>query len=672
MVRPGRFSFPDIPVARAPKRSGSRVVTPSAPTGRPPRPRYLVLLGVLLAATLAAYRPAWHGQPVWDDEGHITRPDLREAAGLRRIWLSPGATQQYYPVTHTAFWVQHRLWGANTLGYHIVNIVLHAVSASLLLLIMRRIRAPGAVLAAFVFALHPIHVESVAWMTELKNTLSGALYLSAAWLYLRFDETRGRRWYGGASALFVLALLSKTVTATVPIALLIVAWWQRGRLSWKRDALPLVPWVAAGAAAGLTTAAFERSFIGAEGADFELAAIERVLVAGRAIWFYLAKLVWPAGLSFNYPRWNVNAGEAWQYAFPLGVVGLMAAAWWYRSRSRAPLAALLYFVVSLAPALGFVSVYPFRFSFVADHFVYLPSLGVIALAAAAVASWSRGSLNPRSKDRGLHSVAIAILVIPLAALTWRQSRQFADAETLYRTTLERNPDSWLARNNLAALLLNGPIDDVREAAEHLRVSLRLRHDNPVGHYNLGLVLQRLERYDEAIASFETALKQSGDSGTTGATPDGNPIRLGQIHRYLGKSLIATGRREDGIDALTRAIALDPTATNSYVELGIAHVQSGALTDALAQFQRAQQLEPGNADHYINIGGVLLQLRRYEEAAAQLQEAVRLAPRHLDASFNLGLAYEGQGRADLAAAAYRYVLQLDPDHRQARTNLNRLR
>ena len=347
----------------------------------------------------------------------------------------------------------------------------------------------------------------------------------------------------------------------------------------------------------------------------------------------------------------------------------MAAAWWYRSRSRAPLAALLYFVVSLAPALGFVSVYPFRFSFVADHFVYLPSLGVIALAAAAVASWSRGSAYARSAPARL--VAIAILVIPLAALTWRHSRQFADAETLYRTTLERNPDSWLARNNLAALLLNGPIDDVREAAEHLRVSLRLRHDNPVGHYNLGLALQRLGRHGEAIASFETALRQSGDSGTTGGTPDGNPIRLGQIHRYLGKSLIATGRREDGIDALTRAIALNPTATTSYVELGIALVQSGALRDALAQFQRARQLEPGNADHYTNIGGVLLQLRRYEEAAAQLQEAVRLAPRHLDASFNLGLAYEGQGRTDLAVAAYRYVLQIDPEHRQARVNLGRI-
>jgi tetratricopeptide (TPR) repeat protein len=655
---------------------------------RRPRIPSAALLIALLAATLAAYRPAWHGQPVWDDQGHITRPDLREAAGLRRIWLSPGATQQYYPVTHTAFWIQHRLWGGDTLGYHIVNIVLHAVSAFLVFLIMRRIRAPGAVLAAFVFALHPIYVESVAWMTELKNTLSGALYLCAAWLYLRFDDTRGRWWYGGATALFVLALLSKTVTATLPIALVIVAWWQRGGLSWKRDVLPLVPWVAAGGAAGLTTAAFERSFIGAQGADVELAAIERVLVAGRAIWFYLAKLVWPADLSFNYPRWNVNAGEAWQYAFPLGVVGLMAAAWWYRSRSRAPLAALLFFVITLAPALGFVSVYPFRFSFVADHFAYLASLGVIALAAGA---WSRGSSDPRSEARGLHLprpgypvLIAAVIVAALAALTWRHSRQFADAETLYRATLERNPDSWLARNNLAALLLNGPIDDVREAAEHLRVSLSLRYDNPVGHYNLGLALQRLGRHGEAIASFETALTQSvgvdarSAEGvrSAGLQPgdqlDGNPIRLGQIHRYLGKSLIATGRREDGIDALTRAIALDPTATNSHVELGIAHVQSGALSDALAQFQRAQQLDPGNADHYTNIGGVLLQLRRYEEAAAQLQEAVRLAPRQLDASFNLGLAYEGQGRADLAAAAYRYVLQLDPDHRQARTNLNRLR
>jgi tetratricopeptide (TPR) repeat protein len=670
MVRPGRLSFQDpFPVARSPQRSVRRAATSPAAGGPPPRrrrewPRRLLLFVALLGATLAAYRPAWHGQPVWDDEGHLTRPDLRDAGGLRRIWLSPGATQQYYPVTHTAFWIQHRLWGADTLGYHVVNIVLHAASAFLVFLILRRIRAPGAVLAAAVFALHPMHVESVAWITELKNTLSGVLYLASAWLYLRFDETRRRGWYAGAAALFVLALFSKTVTATLPVALVIALWWQRGRLSWRRDVLPLGPWAAISAAAGLTTAAFERALIGARGADFELTAIERVLVAGRAIWFYLSKLVWPANLSFNYPRWEVSAAEAWQYLLPLAAAAMLAAAWRYRRRSRAPFAALLYFLITLSPALGFVSVYPFRFSFVADHFAYLASIGVIALAAGAVGQWSRG----------LHYLAILLIAAPLAVLTWRHSRQFADAETLYRTTLERNPESWLARNNLAALLLNGSPEDVGEAVEHLRESLRLRHENPVGHYNLALALQQLGRHGEAIDSFQTALAQFSappDAGDGGAEPGVNPIRLGQLHRHLGKSLIAAGRREEGLASLKQAIDRDPTAAGAYVELGIAYVQTGALDDALILFRLAQQLQPGEADHYTNVGGVLLQQGRYEEAVVQLQEAVRLAPRHLDASFNLALAYEGLGRPALAAAAYRYVLQLDPAHAQARTNLERL-
>ena len=239
---------------------------------------------------------------LWDDNAHITRGDLRSAAGLWRIWFDLGATQQYYPLIHSAFWLQHKIWGDDTRGYHLVNIVLHALSSFLLALILRRLAVPGACLAAVIFAMHPVHVESVAWITEMKNTLSGVLYLSSALAYLRFDERRQKRMYATAMALFVPALLSKTVAATLPAALLVVFWWRRGRLHWRRDVLPLAPWFALSAAAGLLTAWVERTLIGAEGAAFQFTLIERVLIAGRAVWFYLGKLLWPANLIFIYPR----------------------------------------------------------------------------------------------------------------------------------------------------------------------------------------------------------------------------------------------------------------------------------------------------------------------------------------------------------------------------------
>ena len=217
----------------------------------PPLDRTIWIVWVsLLAVTLAAYAPAWRGGMLWDDDAHLTRATLQSLHGLWRIWFEPGATQQYYPVAHSAFWIMHRLWGDDTLGYHLVNIVLHATSATLVAVILRRLRVPGALLAATIFALHPIQVESVAWMTELKNTLSGVLYLGAFLAYLQFDRDRGRHWYLLALVLFVLALLAKTVTATLPAALLVVFWWQRGRLSWRDDVVPLLPFFAIGIGGG--------------------------------------------------------------------------------------------------------------------------------------------------------------------------------------------------------------------------------------------------------------------------------------------------------------------------------------------------------------------------------------------------------------------------------------
>src|SRR5665213_149199 len=223
------------------------------------RDRWLTAL--LFTAVFAAYFPARDGGRLLDDHLHITRPELQSLGGLGRIWFDVGATQQYYPVVHTAFWLEHRLWGDAVAGYHLINVLLHATAAALLVVLMRRLRLPGGWLAAFVFALHPVCVESVAWIAEQKNTLSTVFALGASIAYLDFDERRYWRRYGSAFGLFALALLSKTAVVTVPGALLVVVWWRRSRLGWRRDVRPLLAWFALGGALSLVTFSVERRLL---------------------------------------------------------------------------------------------------------------------------------------------------------------------------------------------------------------------------------------------------------------------------------------------------------------------------------------------------------------------------------------------------------------------------
>jgi hypothetical protein len=260
----------------------------------------------LVAAVFLAYQPAWQGGFIWDDPEHVTRPQLQTWPGLWRIWSSLTATTQYYPLLHSAFWAEHKLWGDSPLGYHLLNILLHATAALMGAAVLRRLAVPGAYLAAAIFALHPVHVESVAWITEQKNTLSAVFYLGALLTYLRFDRTRTARWYLASLGLFLLALLSKTVTGTLPGAVLVIFWWRRGRLSWRRDVLPVLPFFLLAAAGATITAWWEVAVNRCVGPEYQFTPLERLLIAGRAVWFYGGKLCWPAGLTFIYPRWRID------------------------------------------------------------------------------------------------------------------------------------------------------------------------------------------------------------------------------------------------------------------------------------------------------------------------------------------------------------------------------
>jgi tetratricopeptide (TPR) repeat protein len=601
---------------------------------------------LIAGSTLMAYLPAMRGRLLWDDEGHITRPDLQSLEGLWRIWTVPGATQQYYPLLHTAFWAEHALWSDSVLYYHLVNVTLHALAACLVVAIVRRLALPGAWLAGLWFALHPLSVESVAWISEQKSTLSGAFYLAAALAYLRFDESRRWTAYVGGSVYFVAALLSKSVTAVLPAVLLVLLWWRRGSIEWKRDVRPLLPWFAVGAAAGLFTAWAEAALIGAKGAEFALTPIQRVLLAGRAIWFYAGKVLWPANLTFFYPRWEIDAAALWQHLFPAAAIGAGVTLWLCRRSTRGPLAACLIFAGTLFPVLGFLDVYPFRYSYVADHFAYLASLAILIPLAAVVSA-----ARPRGAAAGV------LIAAALGFATWKQSAQYRDAATLYRATLERNPSAWLAHNNLANLLLENPAGRP-EAIAHLESAIRLKPEFPEAHLTMGNALLDMQgRLADAINEYRTAVRLAPGSE--------------RAHTNLGNALMRAGKIEEAMGELQQALRIDPANAEAHNDLGnvLARIP-GRLPEAIEQYRKALSSRPGFPEAHNNLGRALAgQPGGLPEAIAEFEAAIRLRPDYWSAHSNLGNALSLiPNRLQDAVAEYRMALRLQPDSATVHNNL----
>jgi Tfp pilus assembly protein PilF len=581
-------------------------------------------IGVLLVlATVVAYLPSLSGDFIWNDSDYVTAPALRSLHGLSRIWTELGATQQYYPLLHSAFWLQHRLFGDNTLGYHVVTLLLHAGSAVLFALILRRLLGNDEVpaarathpyagaewLAALLFALHPVHVESVAWITEQKNTLSLAFYLAAALAYLRFDESRARRPYILALAFFILSLLCKTVTASLPAALLVVFWWRRGRIEWRRDVVPLLPWFALGVGAGLFSSWVEKTYVGAHGSEFDLPMTGRLLVAGRAIWFYAATLLWPFNLNFIYPRWRIDGTAGWQWLFPFGALAVGMALWAVRRRARGPLSAYLFFVGSLFPALGIVNLYGERYSWVWDHWQYLPDLGPLALAGAGLAAgWH--ILVPGL--RWIGTTLLCLLVILFAGMTWSHCVMFHDNETLYLTTIERNPGSWMAHNNL------------------------------------GLAWSKIPgRLDDAVAQYQDALRLKPD--------------IPETHSNLGKAFaLMPGRQDDAIAEFREALRLDPSYSAANFYLANALVARGQIPEAITHFEAALQSDPNMAEASNNLGMILCRTGQTREGLRRIDAAIRIQPDFVQAHFARGAALMQMGRRDEAVSEFETVLRLRPD------------
>jgi protein O-mannosyl-transferase len=672
----------------------------SAPPGFLKKYSRWVFFGWLIAATLLAYLPALRGGFIWDDDHWTTGLSrlLQDCSGLVTMWRHPTALQQYYPLSGTSFWLDYRFWGFWTTPYHIENVLLHLTAVFLFWRLLVRLRIPGAWLAAGLFALHPLMVESVAWITERKNVLSLALYLAALLAYPGFVQqvtdyqspvsrmnSAGSRatgrvwlWYGLALGLFLGAMLAKATAFSLPAVILLLIYWQRGFFRWRTDILPTLPFFVLGVGLCLVTAWLETNHVGAKGPDFALSFPQRCLVAGRVFWFYPAQLLWPANLCFVYPRWQPDPAVWWQWLYPAGAAGTLLGLWWARGRiGRGPVTAAFFYVGTLFPVLGFMNAYFMRYSFVCDHWVYLSSLGLLALVAALVT---------RAAERLQRQILVygfAVIVLPvLGLLTWRQAGVYQDMETLWRTTLAQNPDSWMAQNNLGATLVRQ--GKVTEGIQCYDRALRLKSDSAEVHCNLGNALvtrgelvAAMQHYDRALQldpdyyaarlNLGVAMARQGKAGEAiqhlrralQINPDDAETCF-----YLGVALTAQGKLDDALQCYQQALQINPHHADALNNIGGALTVQGKYRDAIAFFERALELKPDSAETHHNLGEALAKCDRWEDAIQHQQRALEIKPDYIDALNSLGIVLLKQMKLDPAAQCFARALQLKPDYPEA--------
>lgn len=623
----------------------------------------------IFALVLFVYWPSVHGQFLWDDPAHVTRPDLRSLDGLRRIWFEFGATQEYYPVLHGAFWIQHRLWGDAVEPYHVANILLHALNACLLAFILRRLWCrppagkgdagcgearsvpPGAEwFAAALLAVHPVCVESVAWITEQKNTLSTAFYLLAGLGYLAFLRKRTACSYVIALTLFVLALGAKTMTVTLPAALLVVLWWKHGRLRWRRDVLPLVPWFALAIAAGLLTAWFESTWVGAQGAGHDLPLGQRALLAARIFWFSLSQLLWPVNLTFFYERWDVARESGGWIVHALGFIFATLALWVYRGRSRGPLAVWLLYAGTLFPVLGFFNVFGFSFAYVADHFQYLAiPVAMAGIAAAGALGLRRTGKVPAWTGRALAAALVALL----GFRAHQQSRLYRDNETLFRANIAANPQSWMGHHILAHTLAQSP-GRRDESIALYRKALQLKSGNADSHHKLGLMLaEDPASRDEAIEHYRAALRLRPD--------------FPEAHHSLAVALMdLPGGLPEAIEHYRKALELRPRFAHAHANLAVALARMpGREAEALRHFEEALRRLPDYAPAHYHLANLLASLPdRTAEAIPHYRAVLAQHPDAPEAHLYLANALAQNGQPSEAIAHYEQALRLRPDWGEA--------
>jgi tetratricopeptide (TPR) repeat protein len=672
-----------------------------------PRPLWQqtwLLTLLLIALVLVAYARALNAGFIWDDESHLTQnPCIVGPLGLKEVWTTTRAV--YYPLVLTTFWALHQVVGLSPWPYHLLNVLLHAGSAILLWQVLRHLSIRGAWLGAALWALHPVMVQSVAWVTELKNTQSGLFYLLSIFCFLKWDDADATRiarispiqdaanqreavsrarqrtvptrrdlmFFVLSLCFFILATLSKPSVVMLPVVLALCVWWQTGRIS-RRNVSALVPFALISALASVWTIFEQKFHAGAIGAEWAQTWPERLIIAGRAVWFYVAKLAWPDPLIFIYPRWEIDSSKLTAYLPLLAALTGLLVLWLVRAKwSRAVFFAVAYYVVSLFPVLGFFDVFFFRYSFVSDHFQYLASMGPLALAGAAIttgctrlavaASLGRGaptaslSSNPATERHGARSTTsllglYGVLLLLLVFSTWRQTGVYHDLVTLYTATLIKNPGCWMAHYNLGIVLNDRGKTD--EAMAHYQRAIELRPSYAEAHYNLGRLLAQNGQLDQAVTHYEKALEI-------------NPADA-EAQNNLGVTLFGSGRVDDAIAHYQGALKIRPDYAEASCNLANALLSKGDLDGAIARYSACLALSPNQADVQYDLASALFRKGRTDEAIAHYKKVLELRPDSADAYANLGSAFLAKARVRDAIAAYRNALRISPENVPAQSNL----
>ena len=647
-------------------------------------------LSLLLAVFLVYAQPVWHAGFLWDDDHHFSEnPVIVGPLGLKEIWTTQAAL--ICPLVLTTFWVEHALWGLAPLPYHLVNVFLHGACAVVLWRVLRSLQVPGAWLGAALWALHPVQVESAAYITELKNTQSGLFFLLTILFFVKGLRARADgvksadvRYYALTLLFAALAITSKFATVVLPAVLALCAWWVEGRWHW-RNLVRLAPiFLMSGIGIVVLMAPHPADMTVVDNAIGARTWPERLVTAGYVAWFYLGKLLWPQPLMFVYPLWNVSA--AWYSLLPfVALAGALVFLWFKREvpACRAWFFALAYFLIVVSPFLGLIDEDFWTYSYVEDHLQYLASMGPLALVGAGMARLS--SLLSPAKP-WLQPALGAIVLAILGLLSWQRAWVFQSDEALWNDTLAKNPDCPMARTNLGTLFLDrhdveaalvqfqqvldihphhvaatldlgmaySQMGQADKAAEQFRKVLAIKPAYPLAHYNLGVVLLQTGQIDEAMAEFKKALSLRSDYAA--ASND------------LAVAFLKKGQTDQAIAQFKRTLEINPRFPGAHYNLGIVLLKSGQPAPAIDQLHQDLEIDPTHAESYYQLAMISAQAGRLDEAVQQYEKALQIKPDYADAHYNLGVAYLQKGDGSAASTQFTDVLNLNPQDKDAQSNL----